>query len=168
MAQQIIAGGQTSALVTQELNDMFTELYNRTGVNYITHIGSEMINGITYQYRVWNNGFCEVWFTVTGTMPPTYSSANFPNIDSQSLYFYETPKVNYPTSIITFSSIPREICEVTAQIAVIKTTARSGAGYNSTTQSASYGLGRFDYTQLFGQQYKLSYYVCGQGTYVGS
>lgn len=33
MAQQQIQGGQTSAVVTQELNSMFTELYNKTNEN---------------------------------------------------------------------------------------------------------------------------------------
>lgn len=33
MAQQRIQGGQTSEVVTQELNDMFTELYNKTNKN---------------------------------------------------------------------------------------------------------------------------------------
>ena len=188
----ILAGDNASKDVTKGINDNFDLIYGRTAVDYITHIGSEMINGVTYNYRVWNNGFCEVWFSVEGTMPNvansgyTYGStvtqttstklnnAGYYSIDSLTtatagyLWSYETARVAYPTSIISFTSVPSEICEVTARIAIVKTTARSGGGYNTTTQSASYGLGRFDASTLFNAQYKLNFYVCGQGTYIGS
>ena len=185
----ILAGDNTSKDVTKGINDNFDLIYNRTSASYIKYLGQKTQGGINYSYRVWDIGqgtsnyFCEIWFTITGTTPnvtnitpANLNAQGYYGLDTaagsvsgdQGIWIYETPRYNYP-SFVTFTNIPNENCDVAAGAAVIKTTARrvetENRGYNTTTQTACYGLGRSNPASLLQKEYKLSFYISGYGSF---
>lgn len=175
--QHTIAGGQTSALVTEELNGMFTDLYNRTDDLYNKTTNAYISTDVSidaWRIRVWQiagqtNQWIEMWYTwkVLGT---NFSSGNaFGGTFTQ----YTANVVDYPTQI-SFTEIPHETISMEAEFGLFAGTPSAISGIipdrNTKTHTARAGFYRptTGAPSISGKYVYVNFYVSGWGTYSGS
>jgi len=168
MAQQFIAGGQTSASVTDEINDNFTELYNRdagfdseitTLQNQVTALTNQLnsmdivvstgtsgsINTGIWYWRIYRSGFYEGWYRRNWIIGESGDGGIIsPSKDIDDFYTYTTPIVPYPTELQAyFHNIrPDEYAQIHSNIGAVYGAAKSTKNFNTKEHSGQYVIGR--------------------------